>query len=194
MSGRGAGRRAGSPDTRSEILDAARSRFAELGYDRATIRGIASDAGVDPALVHHYFGTKEQLFAESIDIPADAVAAALATFGDDPGRVGERLAGTFFAIWEDEAARSSLLGIIRSAAGGEDQAVAAFREFITHEMLDRIAPMIDGDDARLRALMMASHLVGVAMARYVLRVEPLASASVDEIVEVVAPRLQSYVR
>lgn len=187
------GRRAGSPDTRGQILDAARQVFAERGYDRATIRSIAAAAGVDPALVHHYFGTKEQLFAASIDIvvpPVETITTAIASGGPDLGRL---LAETFFSVWEQEEARDSLLGILRSAMGGEDQAVTAFRQFLTTAVLEQIAPSIPGEHARLRALLMASQLVGVAMTRYVVKLEPIASAPVEQIIDLVVPRIQSYV-
>ena len=186
------GRRAGSPDTRSEILAAAKRVFGEVGYDRATVRRIAMDAGVDPSLIHHYFGTKDQLFAESIDIPVPAAETLRSVFAGDRDDLGRRLAETFFLVWEQEAARASLLGILRSAMGGEDQAVDAFRQFLTNSVLEQVAPLIGGEEPRLRALLMASQLVGVAMTRYVMKLEPIASAPVDQIVDLVAPRIQSY--
>lgn len=190
---KGPGRRSGSPDTRGEILAAARQVFGDVGYDRATIRGIATKAGVDPALIYHYFDTKDDLFAASIDLPipsVDAVRSLLIPAGDEFGR---RLAELFFSVWEQELARRSLLGILRSAMGGEDRAVEAFREFLTTAVLELVAPTIPREDARLRALLMASQLVGVAMTRYVVRLEPIASASIEEIVDLVAPRIQSYI-
>lgn len=193
MSGRGPGRRAGSPDTRTEILDAARSVFSEMGFDRATIRGIAGQAGVDPALIHHYFGTKVELFAASIDLPMPAVEAVRDVFSEGGQEMGRRLAETFFSVWEQDQPRATLLGILRSATGGEDQAVEAFREFLTSAILDQIAPHIPGDRSRLRAVLIASHLVGVALTRYVVKLEPIASAPTGEIIDLVAPRLQSYV-
>lgn len=192
MSGGRTGRRAGSPDTRVEILDAARRVFGDMGYDRATVRIIATEAGVDPSLIYHYFGTKDQLFAASIDIPVPAAEALRAAFAGDRDDIGRRLAETFFFVWEQEEARASLLGILRSAMGGEDRAAEAFRQFLTTAVLEQIAPLIPGDNPRLRALLMASHLVGIAMTRYVMRLEPIASTSVEAIVELVAPRIQSY--
>lgn len=193
MSSRGPGRRTGSPDTRMEILDAARGIFAEVGFDRATIRVIAGEARVDPALIHHYFGTKDALFAASIDLPMPALDAVRAVFAEGGEQLGRRLAETFFSIWEQEEARARLLGILRSAMGGEDRAVEAFREFLSSAILDQIAPLIRGERARLRAILMASQLVGVAMTRYVMKLEPVASTPISEIVGLVAPRLQSYV-
>jgi len=186
------GRRAGSPDTGSEILEAAKRVFAEMGYDRATVRRIATEAGVDPSLIYHYFGTKDQLFAASIDIPIPAGEALRSVFAGDRDDLGRRLAETFFFVWEQEAARTSLLGILRSAMGGEDQAADAFRQFLTTSVLEQIAPLIGGENPRLRALLMASQMVGIAMTRYVMRLEPISSTPIDEIVDLVAPRIQSY--
>jgi AcrR family transcriptional regulator len=193
MSGRGPGRRTGSPDTRTEILDAARRVFSEVGFDRATVRVIAAEAGVDPALIHHYFGTKDELFAASINLPMPVAGAVRAVFAEGGNQMGRRLAETFFSIWEQEEGRTALLGILRSALGGEDRALGAFREFLTSAVLDQIAPQISGERAPLRAILMASQLVGVALTRYVVRLEPVASAPIEEIIELVAPRLQSYV-
>lgn len=193
MSAKRTGRRSGSPDTRSEILDAAKRVFGKMGFDRATIRGIATEAGVDPSLIYHYFGTKDQLFAASIDIPIPAAEALRSVFAGDREDLGRMLAETFFFVWEQEAARASLLGILRSAMGGEHQATLAFRQFLTTSVLEQISPHIGGENPRLRALLMASQLVGVAMTRYVMRLEPIASASIEDIIELVAPRIQSYV-
>jgi len=187
------GRRPGAPDTRSEILEAARAVFAENGYDRATVRAIAAEAGVDPAMIHHYFGTKDQLFAVSIDIPPEATEHVLGLLAEESDELGRQLAETFFTVWEQEEARTALLGILRSAMGGEDRAVDAFREFLTSVMMAHLAPRIRGENARLRALLMASQLVGVAMTRYVMRLEPIASTPIGEILDLVGPRLQSYV-
>jgi AcrR family transcriptional regulator len=193
MSGRRVGRRAGSPDTRSEILGAARRQFGARGYDRATMRSIAAEAGVDPSLIHHYFGTKERLFAVSIDIPEQAAEAIKDLVSEDSSQIGRRLAANFFMVWEREEARSSLLGILRSAMGGEDRAVRAFRQFLTKAVVDQVAPRLGGEKPRLRASLMGAHLVGIAIARYVVKLEPIASAPVEDVVDLVAPRIQTYV-
>lgn len=193
MSMRRSGRRAGSPDTRGEILEAAKRVFGEMGYDRATVRGIAAEAGVDASLIYHYFGDKDDLFAASIDLPVPPGETLRNVFDGDRESIGRRLAETFFLVWEQEEARAALLGILRSAMGGEDQAVTAFRQFLTSALLEQISPLLPGDDARLRALLMASQLVGVAMTRYVMRLEPIVSTPVEEIIGLVAPRIQSYV-
>lgn len=193
MSAGGAGRRAGSPDTRADILESARRVFAANGYDRATVRAIAGEAGVDPSLIHHYFGTKDRLFAASIDLPVEATEAVRAVRSGTSDQLGRRLAETFFMVWEQDEPRASLLGILRSAMGGEDQAVAAFRQFLTTTLVEQVAPRIGGEDSGVKALLMASQLVGVAMTRYVMKLEPIASAPISQIVDLVAPRIQSYV-
>ena len=191
MSQRRTGRRAGSPDTRAEIIDSAKTVFAEMGYDRATIRRIAREAGVDPSLIYHYFETKDALFAASIHLPIAPAMLKQAFAVEDEDR-GRRLAELFLSAWELDEARESLLGILRSAMGGEDQAMNAFRQFLTSALLEQVAPMIPGENAKLRTELMASHLVGIAITRYVVRLEPIASAPVSQIIELVAPRLQSY--
>jgi AcrR family transcriptional regulator len=186
------GRRSGSPDTRAEILTAAREVFAEAGYDRATIRAIASRAGVDPALVHHYFGTKHRLFSESISLPFSPAEAVEHLLAGDLDEAGPKLARLFFTVWEADEARASLLGMLRTALGGDDRAVTAFRQFIVEAVEQRIAPRIGQPDAEMRVLAVASQLVGMAIVRYVVQIEPLASAPVDELVDLVGPRIQSY--
>jgi AcrR family transcriptional regulator len=185
------GRRPGASGTREAILLAARERFAEVGYDRATIRAIAVQAGVDPALVMHFFGSKQQLFLAAIELtinPADVVPALLEGGLDG---IGERFAGLYLGIWESPETRDGLTGIMRSALTHED-AAAMLRGFLGSEVLGRLAPSLPGDDAALRVTLAGSHLVGLAMARYVVKVEPLASADLETIVAAVAPAIQRY--
>lgn len=186
------GRRPGDTDTREEILAAARTAFGEVGYDRATIRQIASAAGVDPALVHHYFGPKADLYAAAIDMPISPRDVADAIVGDGIEEAGERLTRLFFSVWERSEAREPLLAMMRGALGGSTQGVTAFRQFIEHELLARVAPHIDAPDRKLRMTAAASHLVGVAIARYVIGIEPIASADPEDLVMLIAPRVQSY--
>lgn len=186
------GRRPGDTDTREEILAAARAAFGEVGYDRATIRQIASTAGVDPALVHHYFGPKADLYAAAIDVPISPRDVAQAMVAGGIEAAGERITRLFFAIWEQPEAREPLLAMIRGALGGSPGGLEAFRQFIEHELLARAAPLIDAPDRELRMTAAAAHLVGVAIARYVVGVEPIASATPDELVALIAPRIQSY--
>ena len=186
------GRRVGESRTREAILDAARARFADRGYDGATIRGIASDAGVDPALVHHYFGTKERLFAAVMQLPvAPGEIAAELLLGPDLDDIGDRLVRTLFRFWESREFQEAVVGLIRSAVSNE-QAARMLREFVHDAIITRIAERLATPDAELRASLVASQVIGLAIARYIVRVEPIASASVDDLVPAIAPTLQRY--
>jgi AcrR family transcriptional regulator len=185
------GRRPGASGTKEAILDAARRAFAEHGYQRATVRGVAELAGVDPALVHHYFGTKQALFVAAVRLPVNPVEQLSAVLADDPERVGERMIGVFLSVWDHSANNSPMLALVRSAVGDE-QAAAMLREFITEEVLGRIAEELGSPDARLRAALAGSQLIGLMMARYIIRVEPLASAPAAQLAAAVGPTLQRY--
>jgi AcrR family transcriptional regulator len=185
------GRRPGASGTREAILGAARRAFAEQGYQRATIRGVAELAGVDPALVHHYFGTKQELFVAAVRLPVNPVEQLAAVLAAEPDQVGQRLVETFLSIWDHAAGQSPLLALIRSAVADE-QAAALLREFITEEVLGPIADRVGSPDAQLRATLAGSQLIGLAMARYIIRVEPLASAPPAQVAAVVGPTVQRY--
>ncbi len=185
------GRRPGRPDTRTEILDAAAKQFAELGFDRASIRGIASEAGVDAALVHHYFGTKEQLFTAAVEVPFDPATVLAVVESAEPDTRGSQLVRTFFSVWENPSARAPLLALLRSAIAHES-AAALLRQFGSRVMLPRLVPLIEGPDAELRAETAVAHMFGVAVARYVIRLEPMASADIDELVALIGPTVQRY--
>jgi AcrR family transcriptional regulator len=185
------GRRPGVSGTREAILDAARRAFAEHGYQHATIRGVADLAGVDPALVHHYFGTKQELFVAAVQLPVNPVERLTAVLDEDPDQAGRRMVETFLSVWDHAATQSPLLALIRSAVGDE-HAAAMLREFITEEVLGQIAHRLGGADARLRATLVGSQVIGLAMARYIVKVEPLASASRTQVVAAVGPTLQRY--
>jgi AcrR family transcriptional regulator len=185
------GRRPGASGTREAILDAARRAFAELGYQQATVRGVAELAGVDPALVHHYFGTKQALFVAAVQLPVNPVEQLAAVLADDPEQAGQRLVEVFLSIWDHAADRSPLLAIVRSAVGDE-HAAAMLREFITEEVLGQIAHRLGSPDARFRATLVGSQVIGLALARYIVKVEPLASASAAQVAAAVGPNLQRY--
>jgi AcrR family transcriptional regulator len=184
------GPRTDNADTRQEILDAARELFAEHGYDRTTIRGVARTAGVDPALIHHYFGTKADLFTASVAIPFPVAQMLPDAIGAEPAVAGERVARLFFTVWEEPETRAALLGQLRqSLATGEPPVIAGF---ISREVLGRVADVMEGADQALRAELVASHLLGVALLRYVVRIEPIASADPEQIIGMVASRIQTY--
>lgn len=185
------GRRPGGEDTRGTILAAARAGFATHGYHGATIRGIAGEAGVDPALVHHYFGSKEDLFAAAIHLPLRPEQLADAVMADGIEGAGEKLVRLFLSVWENPDSREALLAMLRGAFTTE-QGATTLREFFESALLHRVAPQIDRPDAELRAALVATHLVGLGVLRYVVGFETLRLASVEDLVATIAPRLQSY--
>ncbi|MEN8234716.1 MAG: TetR family transcriptional regulator [Actinomycetota bacterium] len=184
------GRRPGdSAVTRAEILDAARSTFAESGYEGATLRRIAATAGVDVALIAHYFGSKEQLFVAAHELPINPsdIAGVLGSGSVDD--VGERVA--HFALSMLAADDSPAVSLMRAAATNES-AAAMLREFIDRAMIEPIAALIDLPDARERVALMASHLLGVLFARHIVGVPELVSAPIDDLAAAVGPTLQRY--
>jgi AcrR family transcriptional regulator len=185
------GRRPGESGTRDAILDAARASFAENGYDGATIRDVARRAGVDPALVHHYFDNKQKLFAAAVEVPVDLTDIIETVLDGDVDSLGRRIARTFLGVWDGQAGRNPIVALIRSAASSE-HAARMLREFISSEILGRITRMLEVPDARVRASLVGAHLVGVAVLRYVVGVEPLASTPGEELADMIAPTLQRY--
>jgi AcrR family transcriptional regulator len=195
------GRRGGDSGTRTAILAAARKRFAGLGYDGATIRGIAADAGVDPALVHHFFGTKERLFAAAMRLPVvpgeligAVLAAPAAGAGPAAESLGERLVRGMLGAWDVHEIRDTFLGLLRSAATSE-QAMTMLRQFVTDAILGRLSAAARAPDqaqARLRAALIASQVVGLGVTRYLIGLEPLTEASTDELVAAIGPALDRY--
>ena len=182
---RRAGRRPGDSGAREDILVAARHAFGTVGFTAATVRGIARSADVDPALVHHYFGTKDQLFAAALELPVDPghVVPELVSAGLDG--LGERLARTFLGVWDASPGQGPMLALLRSAVS-DPTAARSLRDFLTRVVLEPLARAAGGDDtAALRASLAASQLLGLAVARYVVGLEPLASTPADEL----APRL-----
>ncbi|GAA3872255.1 TetR/AcrR family transcriptional regulator [Streptomyces sp. NPDC003631] len=183
---------AAAPATRDRILESAREEFSERGYEKTSVRGIAKAAGVDSALVHHYFGTKEQVFEAAIEVAFAPALGAPEAFADGPPEgVGERLTRFILGIWENPTTRTPLLAIVRSAVNN-DTAAAVFRRLIATQLLRRIAGRLDVPDPELRAELAAAQLVGLAMLRYVIKVEPLASADLEQLVARVAPVVQGH--
>ncbi|HEX6330979.1 MAG TPA: TetR family transcriptional regulator [Actinomycetota bacterium] len=185
------GRRSGESGTREAILEAARQRFAEHGFDGATIRGIAADAGVDPALVHHYFGTKERLFVEAMRFPVVPSEVLASVRNGDPDRLGEAIVRTVLGVWETRDLRAQAEALIRSAVTN-DKAAAMLRTFVTSTILATVAGLTNVEDAEYRASLVASQIIGLGIARYIVALEPLASASVDDVAAAVGPTIQHY--
>jgi AcrR family transcriptional regulator len=189
--GRGPGRRPGSPDTRGEILEAARREFAAHGFDRTSMRGIARAAGVDPALVHHYFAGKEDLLLAAMEVPFDP-RTLLGSIIDGPrDQLGERLVRTVLELWEDPQRRPRLLAVIRTAIANEASS-HLLRDGFLRLIVDQIASIPGIDDPRRRGNLVASQIVGLLMTRYVVGIEPIASMSTDEVVAAIGPTIQRY--
>jgi len=190
VQGRRRGRRPAGVDTRAALLDAARQVFVERGYDGATVRLIAARAGVDPAMVNHWFGGKEALFAAATSIPVDPAELVddLAAGGLD--QVGDRVVRRFLAVW-DTAGEGRLIALIRSVSSHEESA-RMLREFISRLVFGRLTERLGVDQPELRAALCGSQIAGLGMVRYVLRLEPLASADHDLVAAAIGPTLQRY--
>lgn len=185
------GRRQGDPVSRDAVLAAAKARFASDGYEKTTLRAIARDARVDPSMVLYLFGSKADLFRESLQLIIDPahLVAALEGQGDD---VGTRMVRAYLGIWTAPDTAGSMRVMLQSATSNTD-AHEAFRGFMQNYVLTAVSGVLGGgEQARLRAMLAASSLVGVAMLRYVMEVPPLATLSDDEVVRLVAPTVTRY--
>lgn len=185
------GRRPGGPDTRADIIEAARHEFAAKGYDRASLRGIARVAEVDPALVHHYFAGKANLFAETLDVPIDPATLLQRVLTGPRDRIGWRLIETFLLVWDPPERRASLVALLRSSVTSEEGA-RVLREFVGREIFGRVVAATGGSDPQLRGTLAASQVLGMAIMRYVVRAPALAEASNEQIVERLGPIMQQH--
>ncbi|XVQ10375.1 TetR family transcriptional regulator [Spirillospora sp. CA-255316] len=188
-SGRGPGRRPGPTETREAILAAARELFAEKGYDGASLRAIARAAGVDPALVHHFFGNKEGVFVQAMRFPIDPGELVPRILAAPRDRLGETMVRTFLEVWDDEDRRAPILAMLRSAMTNE-QAAVMMRQFVSAALFRRAADIHQIPMLRINAAV--GQMIGVALLRYVLKAEPIASATDEELVELIAPAVQHY--
>ncbi len=185
------GRRQGAPVSRDTVLAAAKQRFAEDGYEKTTLRGIARDAHVDPSMVLYLFGSKADLFRESLRLIIDpGLLVAAMTEGD--GDIGTRLVAQYLSIWEAPETANSMAAMLQSATSNGD-ANEAFRSFMREYVLTAVSGVIGGDErARLRAMLAATSLVGTAMMRYVIKVPPLATLPAADVVRLIAPTVTRY--
>jgi AcrR family transcriptional regulator len=185
------GRRPGNEDTRGAIVAAARVEFVARGYAATTLRGIARAASVDPRLVHHYFDSKRDVFAATIGVPADLSAIVAAVAGPGPDGVGERLVGAFTGVWDAPGMRERMVMLL-SAALSDPPTARMVREFVTFEIFGAITSALGVPDGELRASLALSQMLGLAMARYVLVIEPVSSLPPSQVVAMVGPTLQRY--
>ncbi|WP_051133023.1 TetR/AcrR family transcriptional regulator [Nocardia paucivorans] len=190
-SGGRSGRRPGRSGAREAILAAARSRFADAGFDKTSIRAVAADAGVDPALVHHYFGTKQQLFAAVVELPIDPEVILRRLDATPLDRLGETIVATVVGVW-DSPAGAGAVAMARSLFGGGASSLT--RDFLTQVILERVRSRIatDTDDGRLRMSLAASQMAGLLLTRKVLAIEPIATVSPELLAAAVGPTVQRY--
>jgi AcrR family transcriptional regulator len=185
------GRPSGSSDTRERILASALDLFARDGIDRTSIRAVAAGAGVDAALVHHYFGTKQQLFAAAIDIPIDPMTVLVPMREIPVSELGFTLPSVLLPLWDSELG-AGLIARLRSLIAGTDVSLA--RSFLEEVITAEVASRVDNPPGTgmIRAQFFATQLMGVVMARYIVKVEPFASLPAEQIVQTIGPNLQRY--
>ncbi|WP_328465290.1 TetR/AcrR family transcriptional regulator [Streptomyces sp. NBC_00448] len=183
------GRRPGASDTRGAILAVARQKFLEHGYQAVTLRAIADEAGVDVALISYYFDSKRGLFGAAMALVANPADVLTRVLDGDPATFSVRALRALVTIWDSSDTRPALEAMVRSAAA--DEALAALlREMLEREVFGRIAERIGGANAQARAMAFGAQMAGIIMTRYVLRLEPIASMSVDDIVRHFGPSLR----
>ena len=179
--------------SRDAVLSAAKERFATEGYE-STLRAIARDAHVDPSMVLYLFGSKEELFRESLRLIIDpeVLVAALTGATDDEPDIGTRMVRTYLRIWETPDTAATVRAMLQSATSNS-HAHDAFRGFMQNYVLTAVSGVLGGgEQARLRATLAASQLVGTALLRYVIEVPPLATLPVEEVVALIAPTVTRY--
>ena len=184
------GRRPGAPDTRAEVLAAARASFAEKGFRGTTIRAVASAAGVDPALVHHYFGTKDDLFVAALEIPVDPREVLAPVIAAGPDGAGERLLRTFLSVWDDPEIQPGLVALARSLVA--DDSSRLVRDGFIPVVVGPVLASLVSDRPEVRVPLVASQMIGLIVARYVIALPPLALMPAEDLVARVGPTLQHY--
>jgi AcrR family transcriptional regulator len=186
------GRREGTTESREHILAAARRLFAEHGFDGTSLRQIAREARVDPAMVHHFFKGKDELFALSVALPADPAKVLEGVDQYDPQHRAEAIVRAVLRLWESPA-QHSLVAFIRGTIGSRAKTLL-LREVVTRTIISRIMAGVPGAPAEvaMRGNLVATQMVGIMLVRYVVKLEPLASAAPEEVVRLVAPNIQHY--
>lgn len=184
------GRRPGAPDTRAEVLAAARTSFGELGFRGTTIRSVAAAAGVDPALVHHYFGTKDDLFVAALEIPVDPREVMAPVVAAGPDGAGERLLRAFLGVWDDPDVQPGLLALARSLLG--DDSGPMVRDAFIPVVVGPVLAQLVADRPEVRIPLVASQIIGLVVTRYVIALPAMAQAPAEDLVARIGPVLQHY--
>lgn len=188
---RGRGRPAGQSGTRETIVAEARRQFGERGYRTTTLRSIAAGAGVDPRLLLHYFGSKQELFEASVELPIQPERALEIVFADGRDGVPRNASRLLVSVLQDPHSRGAMTAILRAAVA-EPEAADLIRDLLTRRMLLPIAQRLGGEQPELRASLVASQLVGLAVVRHIVGVEPLASASPEQLAAAIEPVFAHY--
>ena len=184
------GRRPGAPDTRAEVLAAARGSFAEKGFRATTIRAVAAAAGVDPALVHHYFGTKDDLFLAALEMPVDPRELLAPVVALGPDGAGERLLRTFLSVWDDPQLQVNLLAVARTVLS--DDGGRLLKDGFLPVVVGPVLAALVWDRPEDRIPLVASQMMGLVVTRYVVAVPAVAQLPVEDLVARVGPVLQHY--
>ncbi len=184
------GRRPGAPDTRAAILAAAREQFATAGFSGTTIRAVAAGAGVDAALVYHYFGTKDDLFVAALELPVDPRVVLAPAIAEGPDGAGERMLRVFVSVWDDPENQLPLLGLVRGLLEPSGQKLV--RDGFLDVVIGPIGVALGIEEPERRMPLVASQVFGLVIVRYLLEVEPLASMPADQVVAIYAPTIQRY--
>jgi AcrR family transcriptional regulator len=185
------GRPGGDSGTRDAILAAARDQFAAKGFDGASLRTIAAGAGVDAGLIRHFFGSKDDLFAATLHIPPQLVEQVMTALAGDADGLGERMAGAYFRLWEDPVTAGPVRAVARSAISS-NKAADRLRALLSAHLMRPAMSHLAADNADTRVALAGAHLMGVGIARYIVRVEPLASLDRDALIAMCAPAIQRY--
>ncbi|CAM3505194.1 TetR family transcriptional regulator [Kibdelosporangium persicum] len=189
--GKRRGRRPAGADTKTALIEAARAVFTEQGYEGATVRTIARRAGVDPAMVNHWFGGKEGLFAKSVlQLPIDPSTIVSQLLEGDLDTIGERVVRTFLTVW-DSTGGGHFAALVRSVASHQ-LAVEGLRDLFLKQIFGRIVAKVGVDNGLFRANLVASQLIGMGMVRYVTQFEPLKNTDIETVVAAVGPTIQRY--
>lgn len=189
---RGPGRRPGKPDTKEAILDAARAQFIEAGYENVSLRAIADAAGVDPAMINYFFGSKRELFGEAMSLTVNFAEVLRQLLAEGTEDLSERVLRRMLAIWDDPDSGGPLLALLRSATA-EERPGALLGSFLDQEVVPAIAEHLEGSDKERRAGLVASQLVGLLLTRYVLRVGVVATCTHEQLVELYRPGLDGLI-
>ena len=182
------GPRSKSGEARESIVEAAKELFTESGYDSTSMRAIATKADVDPALVHYYFKSKNELFVATLQLPVTPPEIIASLLEGDRDEIGDRLVRRLLLVWDNPETGGPLVSILRSGASMD----GVLREFVELQIRPLLAGAIQGPDGDLRATAAITQILGLVMTRYVFRIEPVASASHDELADLIGPTIQSY--